>query len=137
MRTHLADLEREAAAWRARQEAEREGRCEPHLPAADATKAAEIGIVGCASKVNALEEPTDQASADARERRVRGRRISQRAYNGYHECFKERCGRGNPVPQRIGPRVASCPTPAVRHTCRDRPNWARFRRFDLTEHQIG
>jgi hypothetical protein len=39
MRTHLADLEREAAAWRARQEAMREGRYEPRLQAADATTA--------------------------------------------------------------------------------------------------
>ena len=39
MRAHLADLEREAAAWRARQEAMREGRYEPRLQAADATTA--------------------------------------------------------------------------------------------------
>jgi hypothetical protein len=39
MRAHLADLEREAAAWRARQESMREGRCEPRLQAADATTA--------------------------------------------------------------------------------------------------
>jgi hypothetical protein len=39
MRAHLADLEREAAAWRARQEATRDGRYEARVPAIDVTKA--------------------------------------------------------------------------------------------------
>jgi hypothetical protein len=79
MRAHLGDLEREAAAWRARQEATRDGRYEARVPATDATTArgidlpavVEFGIVEFARKVNALEEPAYQASADATESRIR------------------------------------------------------------------